>query len=168
MTEATQTTETTEEFYLGQIFDGIYPPEAAYWCNDGGIYHIEELSEDPETGEAVGPDKERRLFKIVENVAITLTPEEEAALQQEQEAALAEFRTKNNQQLAVMRSLNLQDSTVAFLESSLPYWDIDIDYESNDYVKFDNAIYKALTYHTSNVDRSPDVDTIDWQILKEI
>lgn len=22
-----------EEFYIGQIFDGIYPPEAAIWCN---------------------------------------------------------------------------------------------------------------------------------------
>lgn len=22
-----------EEFYIGQIFDGVYPPEAAVWCN---------------------------------------------------------------------------------------------------------------------------------------
>ncbi len=49
----------TEEFYLGQIFDGIYPPEAAYWCNDGQMYHIDEIEPNAETGE--------RRFKIVEN-----------------------------------------------------------------------------------------------------
>lgn len=27
-----------EEFYIGQIFDGIYPPEAAVWCNTNNAY----------------------------------------------------------------------------------------------------------------------------------
>ena len=27
-----------EEFYVGQIFEGSYPPEAAYWCNANNCY----------------------------------------------------------------------------------------------------------------------------------
>lgn len=30
------------EYYIGQIFDGIYPPEAANWCNNNNAY-IEEI-----------------------------------------------------------------------------------------------------------------------------
>lgn len=30
------------EYYIGQIFDGIYPPEAAIWCNKNNAY-IEDL-----------------------------------------------------------------------------------------------------------------------------
>lgn len=28
----------TEEFYIGQIFDGKYPPAAATWCNANNAY----------------------------------------------------------------------------------------------------------------------------------
>lgn len=31
------------EFYIGQIFEGMYPPEAAVWCNEGGKAYIEEI-----------------------------------------------------------------------------------------------------------------------------
>lgn len=37
-----------EEFYIGQIFEGEYPPEAADWCNerqDAYINRIEDLNE---------------------------------------------------------------------------------------------------------------------------
>ncbi len=53
---------SSESFCLGQVFVGVYPPEAAYWCNDSGIYHIDEIERDPETGE--------RRFEIVENQPI--------------------------------------------------------------------------------------------------
>lgn len=33
----------SEEFYIGQIFDGEYPPEAACYCNDHGDRYIEEI-----------------------------------------------------------------------------------------------------------------------------
>jgi hypothetical protein len=46
------------EFYIGQIFEGEYPPEAAEWCNGGGVAHIEEVT--PEGSEI-------RQFQIVEN-----------------------------------------------------------------------------------------------------
>lgn len=32
----------TEEYYIGQIFEGIYPPDAAVWCNKNNAY-IEEI-----------------------------------------------------------------------------------------------------------------------------
>ncbi len=33
----------SEEFYIGQIFEGEYPPEAACYCNDHGDRYIEEI-----------------------------------------------------------------------------------------------------------------------------
>lgn len=27
-----------DEFYIGQIFEGVYPPEAAIWCNRNNAY----------------------------------------------------------------------------------------------------------------------------------
>lgn len=30
-----------EEYYIGYIFDGLYPPKAAQWCNENGTCHIE-------------------------------------------------------------------------------------------------------------------------------
>lgn len=33
------------EFEIGQIFNGVYPPEAADWCNDRGDVFINEISE---------------------------------------------------------------------------------------------------------------------------
>ncbi len=32
-----------EEFEIGQIFEGEYPPEAAEWCNNRGDCYIEEI-----------------------------------------------------------------------------------------------------------------------------
>lgn len=32
-----------EEFYIGQIFENVYPSEAAQWCNDGGDCYIKEI-----------------------------------------------------------------------------------------------------------------------------
>lgn len=31
------------EFHIGQIFEGTYPPEAAYWCNEHGDRYLEEV-----------------------------------------------------------------------------------------------------------------------------
>ena len=49
MTETIE--QKTTEFYVGQVFDDVYPPEAAMWCNDHqkiivereGKYVIEEI-----------------------------------------------------------------------------------------------------------------------------
>lgn len=34
-----------EEYYIGYVFDGLYPPEAAQWCNENGTCHIEANKE---------------------------------------------------------------------------------------------------------------------------
>lgn len=47
-----------EEFYIGQIFYGTYPAEAADWCNKGGVARIIET-----TAEGA----EQRTFAIVKN-----------------------------------------------------------------------------------------------------
>lgn len=36
------------EFEIGQIFEGEYPPEAAFWCNDCGDRYIKEI--EPQNG----------------------------------------------------------------------------------------------------------------------
>lgn len=36
------------EFEIGQIFEGEYPPEAAFWCNDHGDRYIKEI--EPQNG----------------------------------------------------------------------------------------------------------------------
>jgi hypothetical protein len=35
------------DFYIGQTFEGVYPPEAAVWCN-GNNAHIEEITKEGE------------------------------------------------------------------------------------------------------------------------
>ena len=40
-----------EDFYIGQIFEGLYPPEAAIWCNQNNllIAEIEPIVVDEKT-----------------------------------------------------------------------------------------------------------------------
>lgn len=47
-----------EEFYIGEVFEGVYPPEAAVWCNENNAtivinqdnkYEIVEVQEHIET-----------------------------------------------------------------------------------------------------------------------
>lgn len=33
-----------QEYYIGQIFEGVYPPEAAAWCNANNAY-IEKIGD---------------------------------------------------------------------------------------------------------------------------
>lgn len=46
------------DFYIGQIFDGDYPEEAAAWCNENGVAHIEETTKE---------GAEQREFTIASN-----------------------------------------------------------------------------------------------------
>lgn len=39
-----QETLNDQEFYIGEIFDGIYPPEAAIWCNTHNAF-IEQIGD---------------------------------------------------------------------------------------------------------------------------
>lgn len=62
----------TEEFYIGQIFYGIYPESAAEWCNNQENPYI--------TIEEIEPQNGERVFKIVD---ITPTTEEQAQKERE-------------------------------------------------------------------------------------
>lgn len=65
-------------FEPSQIFVGEYPPEAAEWCNNSGMYYIKEIA--PENG--------HRRFQIVENPQPT--PEELAEQERLRKQAEAE------------------------------------------------------------------------------
>lgn len=57
-----------EEFYIGQIFEGVYPPEAAIWCNANNAY-IDVVGEKRyEIKEVPAPtpeeEKERRIAEL--------------------------------------------------------------------------------------------------------
>ena len=47
-----------EEFYIGQIFEGIYPPEAANWCNANNAMIVELDSGEYEIVAVPGPTDE--------------------------------------------------------------------------------------------------------------
>ena len=62
------------EFYIGQIFDGIYPPEAANWCNNNNaqIDKIEDnryqIVEKTESAEEI---KQRRIDELKAQLSST-------------------------------------------------------------------------------------------------
>lgn len=67
------------DFYIGQIFEETYPPEAAVWCNSHGDRYITELEK----------DGAKRRFQIV--VVPEPTTEEIAAqVRAKRDALLAE------------------------------------------------------------------------------
>lgn len=55
-----------EEFYIGQIFEEVYPPEASIWCEENNA-QIDELERTVENGE------ERRRFQIADMKAPEVT-----------------------------------------------------------------------------------------------
>lgn len=130
--------ESSGNFYLGQVFNGIYPPEAAHWCNEGQMYHIDEIEQNQDTGE--------KRYKIVENVPYEPTEEELAQM----EAAEAEFREMNIAQLEFVRTLDLNDESAVKLAASLPMWSPDTDYQEGDYVFMNGAVYRCTVAHNSN------------------
>lgn len=63
------------EWHEGYIFEGLYPPEAAYFCNNSGQFYIDEITDIPP--EEWLPDNSNRRFMIKRYP--TPTPEEQAA-----------------------------------------------------------------------------------------
>ena len=64
-----------EEFYIGQIFEGIYPPEAAVWCNENNAYidvigdKIYQIKDVPEPTEEEA--KQERITELKAELAST-------------------------------------------------------------------------------------------------
>lgn len=67
------------DFYIGQIFEETYPPEAAVWCNQHGDRYITELEK----------DGDKRRFQIVA-VPEPTTEEIAAQVRAKRDALLAE------------------------------------------------------------------------------
>ena len=89
------------EFEIGQIFEGEYPPEAAFWCNDWGDRYIKEI--EPQNGV--------RRFQIVAVPAPTLD----------------ELKA---QKLEVLNVAHMQAEETAHVVSSLGF-EIDADDRAN-------------------------------------
>lgn len=70
----------SEEFYIGQVFEGEYPPSAACYCNDHGDRYIEEIEP---TAEGV------RRFEI-KAVPEPTTEEIAAGVRMERDALISE------------------------------------------------------------------------------
>ncbi len=67
------------EFFIGQVFEETYPPEAAVWCNQHGDRYITELEK----------DGDKRRFQIVA-VPEPTTEEIAAQVRAKRDALLAE------------------------------------------------------------------------------
>lgn len=67
------------DFYIGQIFEETYPPEAAVWCNSHGDRYITELEK----------NGDKRRFQIVA-VPEPTTEEISAQVRAKRDALLAE------------------------------------------------------------------------------
>lgn len=141
-----------EEFKLGQVFEGIYPPEAAQWCNEGQMYHIDEVDPNPETGE--------RRFEIVKNEVYEPTPEELAAMEAQIKAAQEQFIKENHDKLTAVRKMGLTDDEAKAMMSILPLWDETEQYEEGDYVVYGQDIYRAKWAHDNKV---PDTESTYWE-----
>lgn len=101
-----------EDFYIGQIFNGDYPPEAAEWCNSNNAIIIELP---PESGD--------RVFKIAEIPPPEITPADyDFAMEEHIRAA------------RVARGYTTREPT-EYLGSSVPRWAQD----AADYVAFRDA-----------------------------
>lgn len=64
------------DFYIGQIFEEMYPPEAAEWCNESGDCFVEELETENETRrfqiKEIPPETEEEKRQRLD--MLTLTP----------------------------------------------------------------------------------------------
>lgn len=78
------------EFEIGQIFEGMYPPEAAEWCNERGDCYIAEI-------DAV---EELRRFEIKE----VLVPDEEEVKQREIETIKAQLEEIDLKSIRALRA----------------------------------------------------------------
>lgn len=72
------------EFFIGQIFEGVYPPAAAVWCNSHGDRFIKEIEKTAEG---------KRQFQIVAVPAPTLEEVKAQKLNELEQKFLAWYET---------------------------------------------------------------------------
>ena len=96
-------------FEPSQIFVDEYPPEAAEWCNNSGMYYIKEIA--PENG--------HRRFQIVENPQPTpeeLVEQERMRKEVEAEAARVPDLEAAVAELGVASASDKEESDAAALD----------------------------------------------------
>jgi hypothetical protein len=107
-----------DEFYIGQIFEGIYPPGAAQWCGEHNAT-IDELE----------PDEKGRRFQIVE-----VEPHEITAADYDRAMEEHIYRTR-----AERGYTTREPSSSCYLHSMNPRWKQD----ALDWIDFINEV---MTY----------------------
>lgn len=140
-----------EDFYIGQIFEEIYPPEAAEWCNnysDKIIAMVEIESQDA-----------KRRFQITD---ITPSPEEQA---QARETSFNEefFNTSLGY---IRRKVTMKDgSTKDFLTDILPLLQVGVPIISYD--KPDFTTDEMPAQNTDKLVTEEFINECKQQVLKD-
>lgn len=140
-----------EDFYIGQIFEEIYPPEAAEWCNnysDKIIAMVEIESQDA-----------KRRFQITD---ITPSPEEQA---QARETAFNEefFNTSLGY---IRRKVTMKDgSTKDFLSDILPLLQVGVPIISYDKPDFPTDVMPKQ--NTDKLVTEEFINECKQQVLKD-
>ena len=146
-----------EEFFIGQIFEGEYPPEAAEWCNKRGDCYIDEIDSAPaeveveeqgENGDII-THTETQTVRRFEIKAIAPETEEEKRMRLNMLSL-----TKADVLLALYEDKGLTPEDIkAMLKDNVPAL-IKFDYASS-YYRGDevvNALGLALGYTTEEMD----------------
>lgn len=146
-----------EEFFIGQIFEGEYPPEAAEWCNNRGDCYIDEIDSAPAEVEVEEQDEngditthtETQIVRRFEIKAIAPETEEEKRMRLNMLSL-----TKADVLLALYEDKGLTPEDIkAMLKDNVPAL-IKFDYASS-YYRGDevvNALGLALGYTTEEMD----------------
>ena len=146
-----------EEFFIGQIFEGEYPPEAAEWCNNRGDCYIDEIESAPaeveveeqgENGDTI-THTETQIVRRFEIKEVQPETEEEKRMRLNMLSL-----TKADVLLALYEDKGLTPEDIkAMLKDNVPAL-IKFDYASS-YYRGDevvNALGLALGYTTEEMD----------------
>lgn len=122
----------TQEFFIGQIFEGEYPPEAAEWCNERGdcyIAEIESIVKEVAPEDIVGEDEEGnsipgtgviRRFEIKE-----IPPETEEEIKQRRiEEIKSQLNAIDVKRIRAMLEPSVKDETTG--ETWLEYYNAQV------------------------------------------
>lgn len=138
------------EFEIGQIFEEMYPPEAAQWCNERQDCYIEEIDE--ENGV--------RRFQIVE---IPQPTEEDQAQAREDEFNEEFFNTSLGY---IRRKVTMKDGSIKdFLTDILPLLQVGIPI-----ISYDKPDFTTTDLPIQNINKIVTEDFINeckQQVLKD-
>ena len=108
-----------EEFYIGQIFDGVYPPAAAIWCNKNNAY-IDVIGEKRYEIKAV-PEPPAPTKEDIEMLRVEYRREhiDNKTLERSRKTANGTWTEEDEQEY-----LALDAEVTAYIETNYPYPEI--------------------------------------------